>query len=122
MGTGLDQFQVWKLFSEGSAHKGVYVVPILDLVEAIILAVPFCLDHGLVRPCMTLKGDQGIECPVDADQRFANHAIVRERIDGFPHVLRAGHIVIICKRSEARKSLAIIWVKLADIQAFGDFP
>ena len=68
---------------------------------------------------MSLKGEEGVECPVDADQRFANYAIVRECIDGLPHALRAGHIVIVCKRGEA---CVIIWVKLADIQALGDPP
>jgi hypothetical protein len=67
MGMGLDQFQVWELFSDRGAHKGVQVIPILDLIEAIILAVPCSLDHVLVSPCMTYKGNQGIQCPVDAD-------------------------------------------------------
>ena len=65
MGMGLDQFQVWELFSDRGAHKGVQVIPILDLIEAIILAVPCSLDHVLVSPCMTYKGNQGIQCPVE---------------------------------------------------------
>ena len=97
------------------------MIPILDLIEAIILAAPFCLDHGLVRPCMTFKGNQGIQCPVEADQGFANYATVRERVDGSPYALRAGPIVIVCKRGEGKWAV-IIWVKLADIQAFGDLP
>ena len=75
---GLDQFQVWKLLPGRSAHKRVYVVPILDLIEAMVLTVSFGLNHGLVRPGMTLKGNQGVERPMYADQRLANNATVRE--------------------------------------------
>ena len=98
------------------------MIPILDLIKAIIQAVPCSLDHVLVSPCMTYKGNQGIQCPVDADQGFANFAIIRERVDGVLHSLRAGPIVIVCKRGEARKLLVIIWVKLAHIQALGELP
>ena len=118
----LDQFQVWELLSGRTTLKAVQVIPILNLIEAIILAVPSCLDHGLVGPSMSLKWDQGVECSVDADQGFANYAVVRECIDGVPHVLRAGPIVIVCKRGGARKLLVIVWVKFAHIHALGDLP
>ena len=75
---GLDQFQVWKLLPGFSAHKSVYVVPILDLIEAMVLTVSFGLNHGLVRPGMTLKGNQGVERTVYADQRLASDATVCE--------------------------------------------
>ena len=93
----------------------------MDLIEAMILAVPCCLNHGLVRPCMTLQGNQGIQRPVDADQRFANYAIVRECINGFPHALGAVLVVIVCKPG-VRKGAFIIWIKFADIQTLGNFP
>ena len=75
---GLDQFQVWKLLPGFSAHKSVYVVPVLDLIEAMVLTVSFGLNHGLVRPGMTLNGNQGVERTVYADQRLANDATVCE--------------------------------------------
>ena len=98
------------------------MIPILDLIKAIVLAKTFGFDHGLVRPCMSLDGNQSVQCPVDTDQRFANYASICERLDGFPHALRAGSIIVVCERGEARKLPAIIRVKLADIQTLGDFP
>ena len=93
----------------------------MDFIEAIILAVPCFVDHVLVSPCIT-HGNQGIQCPVDADQRLSDDATVLERGDGVPHALRAGPIVIVCKRGEARKILVILWVELAHIQALGELP
>ena len=115
VGMGLDQFQVWKLFADLSALKGIGVVPILDLIEAIIPAEPSAFDHCLVGSCMSLESNQSIQCPVDANQRSANYPTICEGGYGFPHVFGAGYVIIVRKRGEARRFLVINWVEFADV-------
>ena len=91
------------------------MVPILDFIEAIIPAEPSAFDHCLVGSSMSLESNQSIQCPVDANQRSAHYPTVCECAYGFPHAFRAGYVIIVRKRGEARKFLVINWVELADI-------
>ena len=47
---------------------------------------------------------------------FANVAMVFLTLSG------RVHIIIVCERGEVWKLPVIIWVKLANVQAFGNFP
>lgn len=98
------------------------MVPILDLIEAIIPAKPSAFDDCLVRSSMSLESNQSIQCSVDANQRSANYPTVCKRGYGFPHAFRACCVIIVCERGEASKLLAVPRVKLADIQTLSDFP